>query len=163
MKRNNDMSHQDLKQTQQTGYTVQLVEQRWVTTPRDRVFEYTADFSNIEEWDPGVVSSRKITDGPVGVGTKYDLDVRFGRSSIPMVYEITAYEPNERVVLVGRGDKLMAVDEIKFSRADNMTVIDYTADLTFFNFFRYLGPLVNRPLRRVGEKALDGLVKALDG
>ena len=134
-----------------------------MTASQERVFAYTADFSNIEAWDPGVVSSRKITDGPVGLGTKYDLDVRFGRSTIPMVYEITHFEPNVRVVLQGTGEKIAAIDDIRFSMADNMTVIDYTADLTFSNFIRFLGPLANRPLRRVGEKALDGLVASLEG
>ena len=142
--------------------TVRLEEQRWVTTPQDQVFEFTADFSNSEKWDPGVVSSVKISDGPVGVGTMYDLEVKFGSGTIPMVYEITEYEPDTRVVLLGRGEKLTAVDEITFAFADNMTVIDYTADLTFYNYFKYLGPLLNRPLRGVGEKALDGLVAALE-
>lgn len=147
----------------QGGKTTRLTEQRWVLRPQREAFAYTADFTNIESWDPGVISSRKVTDGPVGVGTRYELEVKFGSGTVPMTYEITVYEPDERVVLVGTGDKIHAVDEIRFATHDNMTVIDYTADLTFTNYFRYLGPLLKRALRKVGEKALDGLVEALGG
>jgi hypothetical protein len=146
-----------------TGRTVRLVEQRWVERPQEESFEYAADFSHIEDWDPGVASSRKIGDGSVGVGTQYALDVKFGNTVIPMIYEITDYEPASRVVLVGRGEKIAAVDEIRFTTADNMTVIDYTADLTFYNFIKYLLPFMGGSLKKVGVKALDGLVMALDG
>jgi hypothetical protein len=43
-----------------------------------------------------------------------------------------------------------------------MTAIDYTADLTFHNFFRFIRPLMGPILRRVGRDAVDGLVRALD-
>jgi dehydrogenase/reductase SDR family member 12 len=143
--------------------TTRLVEQRWVSRPQHEVFAYTADFSNIQDWDPGVISSNKVTDGPVGLGTRYELEVRFGSGAMLMIYEITVYEPDQRVVLGGSGEKLLATDEIRFATHDNMTVIDYTADLTFLNFFKYLGPLLRSRLEKVGEDALNGLVKALDG
>jgi hypothetical protein len=141
---------------------VRLVERRWVTRPQPEAFEYTADFSNIEDWDPGVVASRKVTDGPIGVGTRFELEVKFGAGTTAMIYEITAYQPDHRVVLVGDGEKLHAVDEITFASHDNMTVIDYTADLTFYNFFRFIRPVMGPILRRVGRDAVDGLVRALD-
>ena len=145
------------------GKATRLIERRWVARPQHEVFAYTADFSNIQHWDPGVVSSRKVTNGPVGVGTRYEVEVRFGSGTTPMIYEITIYEPDRRVVLVGSGEKLHATDEIRFASHDNMTVIDYTADLGFRKFFRFLGPLLRPRLEKVGEDALNGLAKVLDG
>jgi hypothetical protein len=141
---------------------VRLVEQRWVERAQVEAFLYTADFSNIEDWDPGVVSSRRLGQGPVGVGSQFELEVEFGSGTMPMVYEITQYEPSNRVVLVGRGDKLVAVDEIRFSRHDNMTAIDYSADLTFLNWFRHVTRFIGPSLKKVGTKALDGLAAELD-
>lgn len=143
------------------GRTFTLQERRWVDRPVEDVFAYTADFSNIEDWDPGVASSARLDEGQLEVGSRFELEVTFGKSTIPMVYEVTELVPNERVVLVGVGDKIHAIDDIRFSRADNLTVIDYRADLTFTNFIRFLGPLMNRPLKEVGRKALDGLARVL--
>jgi len=141
--------------------TVRLHEQRTVASPQSEVFAYAADFSNIGDWDPGVVASSKMTDGPVGVGTRYQLEVKFVTGMIPMVYEITAYEPDTRVVLVGSSTKLHAVDEIRFAGDGPTTLIDYTADLTFLSFFRYLVPVMGPALKKVGTRAVDGLAKAL--
>jgi len=142
---------------------MRLREQRKVRLAQGEVFAYTADFSNIENWDPGVVTSKRIGEGPVGVGAKFDLEVRFGRSTAPMVYEITVYEPDDRVVLVGKGDTLDAVDEIRFSTEEGKTLVEYTADLHFHNWLRYVDPVLSLLLKGVGRRALDGLVSALDG
>jgi hypothetical protein len=109
-----------------------------------------------------VVSSRRLGQGPVDGGSQFELEIKFGGATMQMVYEITEYEPSDRVVLVGRGDKLIAVDEIRFARHDNMTVIDYTADLTFLNWFRNVTRFMGPTLKKVGTKALDGLAAELD-
>jgi hypothetical protein len=80
-----------------------------------------------------------------------------------MVYETAVYEPPDRVVLLGYGEKLSAVDEIRFARQDNMTRIDYTAVLWFHNLFKFLGPLMRPTLKKVGTDAMDGLVRTLGG
>lgn len=141
---------------------MRLEEKRWVERPQEEAFDYTADFSNIQAWDPGVVSSRRIGSGPIGIGSQFDVEVKFGQGTLPMVYEIVEFEPESRVVLRGVGEKLEAVDEIKFATHDNLTLIEYTADLEFKNYLRFLGPVLNPTLKKVGEKALDGLVDALD-
>lgn len=141
--------------------TMRLQEQRSVDLPQSEVFAYTSDFANISKWDPGVASSVRVTDGPVGPGSQFDLQVRFGLGTIPMTYTITEFEPDSRVVLVGRGEPLEAIDEIRFDTQDNLTRIDYSADLTFFNSLRFLGPVISSGLKKVGERALDGLAEEL--
>jgi uncharacterized protein YndB with AHSA1/START domain len=39
-------------------------------TPED-VFDYLVDLRNELEWNPGVESMRLLTEGPVGIGTRY--------------------------------------------------------------------------------------------
>ena len=141
---------------------MRLHEIRHIDRPLDEVFAFTADFSNANEWDPGVASSRSIDGGAPGVGSKYEVMVSFGSREIPMTYEITEWEDNSRVVLVGKGDSLEAVDVIEFEARDGGTVVDYTADLTFTNWMRFVTPLMGPVLRGVGEKALNGLVETLE-
>lgn len=142
---------------------MKLHETRTVDRPLEDVFSFTADFSNAERWDPGVESSKQVGDGPPQVGTEYDLVVRFGSNRIPMRYVITALDPGSRVVLEGRGETVSAVDEILFSATETGTLIDYTADLRFRNWIRFVEPLMTPILRRVvAKKALDGLVEALE-
>jgi dehydrogenase/reductase SDR family member 12 len=140
---------------------MRLHETRYIDRPLGEVFAFTADFANAERWDPGVVSSRRVDDGPLGVGAQYEVMVAFGSREFPMMYEISEYDQDARVVLVGKGDALDAVDEIRFGPRDGGTLVDYIADFTFHNWVRFVVPLMSPVLKRVGTKALDGLVVAL--
>lgn len=138
-----------------------LEETRTVPKPRSEVFAYVADFSTISEWDPGVVSSERIDSGPLNVGSAFALMVRFGSRQLPMVYTITVLEEDSRIVLEGVGEKLTAVDDIRFSDADAGTRIDYAADLEFQGLLRLVAPLIGGKLRQLGAMALDGLASRL--
>jgi carbon monoxide dehydrogenase subunit G len=142
---------------------MRLHEKRQIDRPLEEVFAFTADFANAEKWDPGVSSARRVGETPPGVGARYDLMVKFGSRQAPMTYEITEWEENRRVVLEGRGETLRAVDDIRFEQTEGGTLVDYTADLTFTNWMRFVAPLLSPTLRRVGERALDGLVEAIEG
>ena len=141
---------------------MRLHEKRQIDRPLEEVFAFTADFANAERWDPGVSSARRVGETPPGIGARYELMVKFGSSEVPMTYQITDWEDNRRVVLEGRGETIRAVDEIKFDASGSGTLVDYTADITFTNWMRYVTPLLAPALRRVGERALDGLVEALE-
>jgi hypothetical protein len=51
-----------------------LQEELEVDRPIEAVFSFVADFAHTKDWDPGVADARKVTDGPVGVGTRYAVD-----------------------------------------------------------------------------------------
>ena len=142
---------------------MRLHETRLIDRPLGEVFAFTADFSNAERWDPGVAQADQVEGAVPGVGARYELIVSFWRSKIPMTYTTTVYEPDARVVLEGRGESISALDDIRFEARDGKTLVDYTADLSFSNWFRFAAPLLAPVLGKlVGEKALDGLVEALE-
>lgn len=140
---------------------MKLHEERLVAVPTSVAFAYASDFSNTAQWDPGVASSRQLGDGPVGVGTEFELAVRFGGSTSPSIFEITKYEPDRLVVLEGKAESWSALDEIRFEPVQDSTRIVYTSRITFRNFLRYLSPLLSPVFNRIGRKALDGLTAQL--
>ena len=146
------------KDTQMT----RLEEQITVRRPIDETFAYTADFTNIENWDPGVEASRRVGNGPVGPGARFDLQVRFGRKALPMTYLITEYDPPNRVTLVGQGDRLTATDTISFETTDGGTLITYVADLDFRGWLGWIEPLIGGKLEKIGRDAVEGLARELD-
>lgn len=134
-----------------------------ITVPRalDEVFRYTSNFANIEQWDPGVSESAKLTGGPVQEGSKFRVVVKSGPSSTPMEYRVTHFEPPHRVVLEGQGGSIHAVDEIRFTEIANGTRIEYTADITLSGLGGIFQPFMGGILEKVGKKALAGLKTAL--
>lgn len=148
---------------QRSGRTYRLREVRIIDRPIDEVFEYASDFVNSAEWDPGVNTAEQTEPGPVRVGTRYRLVGNFGQSNIPMDYQVLEYETPHRVVLSGEGSAFDALDTMTFESAgQEATKITYQADITLYNFLRFLGPLMNWPMTRMGKRALDGLVASLE-
>ena len=51
-----------------------------IEVPRlvDDVFSYVSNFANAAQWDPGVAEATKTSPGRIGVGTVFNLRVRFG-------------------------------------------------------------------------------------
>jgi carbon monoxide dehydrogenase subunit G len=129
--------------------------------PIEEAFTYLADFANSEEWDPGVDRARRIGDGPVGVGARYELGVRQGSRVVPMEYRISEFEPPSRVVLVGTGSGIEAIDEIRFERRGDETVVDYTADINLTGLLRLVQPFLGGTFRKIAENASDGIERTL--
>ena len=123
-----------------------LHEQIITKTPIEAAFSYTADFDNLEQWDPGIAASARIGTDPIGIGTQFNVVATFGSREIPMVYTITEFDPPNRIVLVGEGSTLTAIDEITFAEVPQGTAITYTADLTFRGVMRFVAPLLGKVL-----------------
>lgn len=130
--------------------------------PVDEAFDFIADFANTAVWDPGTVSSRRRDDGPAGVGATYDLDVRMGGRVSPMRYCIRDFERPYRVVLVGHGVNVDAVDEIRFERVGDRTFVDYTADIRLGGILRLVEPFLGGTFRKIGRDAADGMTTTLE-
>jgi dehydrogenase/reductase SDR family protein 12 len=140
---------------------IRLRETIEVPRPIDEVFAYTSNFGNAAQWDPGVADSRKASTGPIGIGTAFELRVRFGTRSIPMTYVVRECDPPKRVLLEGKGDSVHALDEIGFTATPRGTRITYTADISLLGAFSIVEPFLKGALDSVGKKAVGGLHAAL--
>ena len=141
---------------------IRLKESIYIRKNIKHVFNYVSDFSNIQEWDPGVVSSVRIQPGKTGVGSNYDLTLKFGPFRPKMIYEIVAYEPNARVVLTGKGGSFSVTDTIIFTKTSLGTQIDYQADIRFDGFGKYIEGCLSPLMNQIGRKAMEGLEQTLD-
>ncbi len=132
------------------------------TLPIDETFAYVADFVHSQVWDPGVATAHRIDPGPVGVGARYRLGVRLGGRVAPMEYRISVFEPSTRVVLVGSGSGVSAVDEIRFEPTEAGTRIDYFADIRLGGVLRLVQPFLGHAFANLGRDAVDGMQRTLD-
>jgi carbon monoxide dehydrogenase subunit G len=132
------------------------------TLPIDETFAYVADFANSQEWDPGVATADRLDTGPVRLGSRYRLGVRIGRRVAPMEYQISVFEPSTRVVLVGSGSGVSAVDEIRFAPTAGGTQVDYTADIRLGGVLRLVQPFLGRAFANLGKNAVEGMVRTLE-
>ena len=137
--------------------------ERSVTTglPAAVVFDYVADFENIAEWDPGVLAARKVGDGPLAVGTVFDLDLRYGRRRLQMSYEVITMERPNLIVLRGDGSRSVAVDRIECIAEPGGTRVEYRAEIRLRGLLRLAEPFLGGLFASIGDGARDGLARRL--
>jgi carbon monoxide dehydrogenase subunit G len=140
-----------------------LNEQIHTQLAQEAAFAYVADFANAMHWDPGVATSKRIDHGPAGAGTRFRLGVHLGGRVAPMEYRISVFEPPHRVVLIGDGSGVSAVDEIRFAPDGRGTTIDYVADIRLGGALRLLQPFLGRAFASLGHAAVAGMQRTLDG
>jgi hypothetical protein len=142
--------------------TTRIEEQVHTALERERAFDRIADFSRQADWDPNTVASRRLDDGPMGVGARFELQVRMGTRVVPMEYRITRYERPDRVVLVGEGAGVWSQDDISFRETPSGTRIGYVADIRLTGLLGSIQPLLGRSFRRIGRGAAAGMQRLLD-
>jgi carbon monoxide dehydrogenase subunit G len=130
---------------------------------QEEAFAFIADFANASRWDPGIATSEALDAGPVGVGKRFRLGVRQRGQVKPMEYRITEHLAPSRVVLVGEGSGISAVDAITFSPVPGGgTRIEYTADIRLGGVLRLAQPLLGGTLAKIARDALAGMKATLD-
>jgi len=141
---------------------VRFSEEIAVSRPAGDAFRYIAEFENTAEWDPGIAESRKLTEGPVRVGSQFDVVALFRGKPQRFRYTVTELDDNRRIVLTGDGEKATSVDAITVDPSEHGSRISYTADIKLKGLRRIAEPLLKPMLAKTGEEALAGLKQKLD-
>jgi uncharacterized protein YndB with AHSA1/START domain len=72
-----------------------------IARPIEDVFGFLSDLENIPKWNYAIVETRKVSEGPVGVGTTYD-QVRSVPSRSEESLQITIHDPPRQLEVRGQ-------------------------------------------------------------
>jgi carbon monoxide dehydrogenase subunit G len=131
--------------------------------PRAEVFAYLSDFSTTQEWDPGVVKAERLDDGPVALGSRVHLVASFMGRESPLEYVVTELDPPARVTVRGENGAVVSLDTMTFEDSPSGgTRVTYDADLTLKGPLKLADPALKLVFKGIGDRAADGLRRALD-
>jgi hypothetical protein len=133
------------------------------TVPVEQAFDYVADFSNAEQWDQGTKTARRLDDGAIGEGSRFELVVEFMGRESAFVYEIVEYDRPEKVTLRSESDDSTLVDTLTVEPGlDEACVLTYDARLEMKGVRKLLSPVIGIFFRRLCEKGKEGLERELN-
>jgi carbon monoxide dehydrogenase subunit G len=138
-----------------------IVEHFSVPTPPAAAFAYVADFANTTEWDPMIEAAVRLDDGPLRVGSAFEVALRMGSRTIPLVYTITELVPDERVVLTTSGWWYRGKDDVRVRSAGEGSEVRWDATFALRGPLLLLDPLLAIGFRRTARLAVAGLRAAL--
>jgi len=139
--------------------TIRLDETIVVERPLHEVFAYISEFSRIEEWDPAVARGLRLTEGPLGVGSQFRIDMNAGFS---LRYTVVEWEQDRRLLMTVDSKPFTAREEIFFTRSGTGTRVRYVATFEFVAPLALLLKTFPGVMDRVGKSAMTGMRRALE-
>ncbi len=134
-----------------------------VSTPIEAAFAYLSDFENTEEWDPGTISTKRIS-GDGGLGTTYENVSSFMGREVELTYETVTYDKPSSFVCRGRNKTATATDHLSFTREGEGTRIHYRATFQFHGLVKLVAPLIVKPkLDSLADETVEQIKQTLQG
>jgi hypothetical protein len=120
-----------------------------------------ADLRNFVRWDPGVRNVHMVAGEVPGLGAAFDVAVRVPLGAMTLRYRMIACEPPERLVVRAETSTLTSLDEILVKAEPDGATVIYDADLQLRSGLRFADPALGAVFGRIGQRAADGLRRAL--
>jgi uncharacterized protein YndB with AHSA1/START domain len=132
-----------------------------IERPVGEVYDYLADLEHTQEWNWAITETRKVTPGPVTVGTRYRQTRSVPRPSTEEL-EITALEPNRLIEVDGTLARFPAHLSYQLESFGAGTALSNAVLLQTEGALRLIGPLVRSRVRHSVADNLDKLKSLLE-
>jgi uncharacterized protein YndB with AHSA1/START domain len=125
-----------------------------IKKPVEEVFGVVADGGTFAAWNPTIRASRRLDDGAIGNGARFEGDLRgFGR----VVQEFQEFEPNAQVRIVPHIQTLEGGHRFRFTPNGAETRIDHELEMTPKGAFKLFAPMMGM----IGRKNIRDTANAL--
>jgi len=104
------------------------------------VFGFLARFENVPLWNPAISETRRITAGPVGVGSRYR-QTRTRATPTSETFEVTEFEPDRRLCINGALGPFRGEVTYRLTPAGDGTALTNTMFLQPSGPLRIVAPL----------------------
>jgi hypothetical protein len=137
---------------------LQLESRTELRAPASQVFDFVADHTNAPQWQSGIDEIRRITPGPLGVGSEHELTRRFAGMKIIARNRYVSFEPGRFVAFEIPAGKISGVASylVEPTGADTCRLIS-SVDFRVAGLARFATPLLAVMFKRDDEKALATL------
>ena len=129
-----------------------------IQKPQETVFDFVADMRNELKWNPDVQFMDKLTEGPIGVGTRFKAKWHL---SDTIEVEITRYDRPNYVTFVNGGSLEVTLD-LNLLTSESATELKTKFIATPHGFLRTIFPVMKRKLKSQELENMNNLKKSLE-
>lgn len=126
-----------------------------ISRPVEVVFDYVADPTNEPHYNPSMVRSEKISDGPIGPGSKFRSAVASAGRPVEMLTEFTDYVRPCRIASATTMKQADIDYVLRFEPVAAGTRMHWSGNVRPKGAFRLLGPVIvwlgNRQEQRIWQ------------
>lgn len=125
------------------------------------VFAYLAQFENVPLWNYAISETEKISDGPVGVGSRYR-QARTIPSASEELFAVTEFEPSQRLAIRGTIGPFEGDITYLLEPDGSATTLANTMDLKASGPLRLIAPLAGSRVKTAVAANLEVLKRILE-
>jgi uncharacterized membrane protein len=134
-----------------------------INRPVAEVFAFVANFENHPKWESNFQKVKLLTSTPIGVGTKYQCDMKLPGQIATSKFEITQYEVNKKIAFEGEPAGPAKPDgSFLFEAVPGGTKITLLPRPEFRGVFKLLEPMMAGYIRKQNQEHLSKLKRILE-
>lgn len=134
-----------------------------INRPVKEVYDYVVNVENAPKWQPAVIEVKRLTDGPIRVGTKFSEVAKMMGRRINATCEITELVPNKTFAFKGTSDGPMEYEATYILEPNgNATVLKITGIFRTKRFWRLLEPILKGEVRKESRQELITMKKVIE-
>lgn len=127
-----------------------------------QTFAFISDLRNAPAWDPQTTEVFKLTDGPIGAGTRFRLLGKVWGCTLDLPYVIEGYAAPHDLILTGETRWLRYRDRITLASQGECTQLTYDAQLDLKGALMIANPILGLLFRRIGDRATQRIPHAVE-
>jgi hypothetical protein len=133
-----------------------------IACPVGEVFDVVADQTNEPLYNPAMTASRRLTDGPIGVGTRFRSTVLTRGKPLDVEIETTGFERPSEIASRSVMGSSTVTGRLRFEPVPSGTRLSWDWDVHIGAGGRVLGPLIAVIGRRQERAIWEGLKRYLE-
>ncbi|OGU32146.1 MAG: hypothetical protein A2X67_11030 [Ignavibacteria bacterium GWA2_55_11] len=148
---------------QRTIAMIKLEETIEIERPVNEVFNYVVNVENVQKWQPAVIEVKRLTEGPVGVGTKFSETATMMGRRISTICEITQLVPNKMFSFSATSDGPMEYrTSYSFTPVGSATRLNIVGEFHTKGFWRLLEPLLKGEIKKESRQELTTMKRVIE-
>jgi len=133
-----------------------------INRPVEEVFDFVADEGNEPRYNARMRRAEKISEGPIGLGTRYRAELVSAGRPVPMVIKFTAYERPRRLASTTHMSSMGIQYTLTFEPDPGGTRMRWSGDIEPSGILKLMNPLVAWMGRRQELRIWTGLKGLLE-
>jgi uncharacterized protein YndB with AHSA1/START domain len=114
-----------------------------IAAPVDEVFDLVADERNEPRYNPRIVRAEKVSEGPIGTGTRFVAEPKGIGTNREMALEILEYDRPHRLHNVVRSSYMQVDGTLTFDEVEGGTRLRWDWDMALVGPMRMLSPVLS--------------------
>ena len=133
-----------------------------IDRPREEVFNFVADGENEPRYNTRMRVAKKISEGPIGIGTSFRQEIMGRRKLVPMTTEFTEFDRPRHIAEVSTWTRGDSTGGLTFEAVNGSTLMRWSWDVHAHGLLRFMGPMVASIGRRQERRIWTGLKQLLE-